>query len=93
MIKTIGNDIMRNGTKIGWITGDHIFNHNGDKMGYVTSDMVFDKSTKKLAHLEGEYVYYPDSDKRMRVEDAFAGIESTSLSNIQRVAVRIFFGN
>lgn len=93
MIKISGNDIFRDGTKIGWVTGDHIFNHMGEKVGYVVSDMVYDESSKKLAHLEGEFVYYPDSDKSVRLEDVIAGIDSPSLSNIQRIAVRIFFGN
>ena len=84
---------MRNGIKIGWITDNHLFNHMGEKVGYFTSDMVFDKSTKKLAHLEGEFVYYPDTNKRVRLEDIICDIETPSLSNIERVAIRTFFGN
>ena len=94
MIKTSGNDIFRNGIKIGWIMNNHIFDHNGKKLGYFTSDnKVFDENIKKLAHLEGEFVYYPDTTKKVRLEDVISGIESPSLSNIQRIAIRIFFGN
>ena len=93
MIKLNGNDIFRDSIKIGWIRDNHIFDHTGKRLGYTTSDMVFDESAKKLVHLDGEYLYYPSTDKKMRLEDVIAGIESPSLSNIQRVAIRIFFGN
>jgi hypothetical protein len=93
MIKLNGNDIMRDEVKIGWIMGDHIFDHDGKKLGYTTSDTVFDEMAKKIAHLEGEFIYYPDTDKRTRLEDIINTIESPTLSDIQRVAVRIFFGN
>jgi hypothetical protein len=93
MIKMNGNDITRNNVKIGWVTDNHIFDHTGKKIGYTTSDMVFDATAKKLAHLECEYVYYPSTDKRARLEDVITGIESPTLSNIQRVAIRLFFGN
>ena len=93
MIKIINNDIWRDGTKLGWIMNNHYFDHMGKKIGYTTSDMVFDESTKKLAHLEGEFVYYAGTDKKARLEDVISGIESISLPNIQRIAIRIFFGN
>jgi hypothetical protein len=93
MIKISGNDIMRNGVKLGWITQNHFFNHIGKKMGYTTSDTVFDENAKKLARLSGEYLYYPGSEKKIRLEDVIADIESPSLPNIQRVAIRIFYGN
>lgn len=93
MIKINDNDIMRNGIKIGWITDNYFFNHDGKKVGYVTSDMVFDEMARKLAHLDGEYVYYPGATKKLRLGDAIMDIETPSLSNIQRLAIRIFFGN
>ena len=93
MIKINGNDITRAGTKLGWVTDNHIFDHTGKKIGYTTSDMVFDAMAKKLAHLDGEYVYNPDTGKRTRLEDVIIGIESPNFSNIQRVAIKLFFGN
>jgi hypothetical protein len=89
------NDIVRNGTKVGWIVDNHIFDHMGKKIGYTTFDnYVCDANTaKKLAHIDGDFVYDPNTGKRTRLEDDLAGIESPSLSNIMRVAIRIFFGN
>ena len=89
------NDIYRDTTKIGWIIDNHFFDHNGKKIGYTTFDnYICDESTtKKLAHIDGDFVYNPDTGSRTRLEDAMAGIDSPSLSNIQRVAIKIFFGN
>jgi len=93
MIKINGNGIFRDGIKIGWIDGTHIFDHTGKKLGYIASDMVFDETARKLAHLEGEYIYHPDGSKQTRLEDMIDTLPSATLSNIQRVAIRIFFGN
>ena len=93
MIKIHENDIMRSGTKIGWITDNHFFDHTGKKIGYTTMDKVYDSYAKTLAHLSGEYIYYPGSDKSVRLEDVIKDVETPTLSNIQRVAIRIFFGN
>lgn len=92
MIRLSGNDIMRDGVKIGWVTGDFLFDHSGKKLGYATLDTVFDIASKKVAKLDGEFVYYADG-KKAKLEDIISGIESPTLSNIKRVAVRIFFGN
>ena len=95
MIKLINNDIFRDGTKIGWIIGDYLYDHNGKKLGFATTDnLVYDEVTgKKLAHIDGDFVYNPDTGAKTRLEEAIAEIETPALSNIMRVAIRIFFGN
>ena len=93
MIKVENNHIMRDGVKIGWVDGSHIFDHMAKKLGYIADNSVWSESAKKLAHLDGEYIYYPDTDKRVRLEEIIDTVPSATLSNIQRVAVRIFFGN
>ena len=41
MIKIIENDIIQNGTKIGYIKSDDIYNTNGDKIGsYLGNDIL-----------------------------------------------------
>jgi hypothetical protein len=95
MIRIDKNDIFRGTTKIGWLTDNHIFDHTGKKIGYTTYDnYVCDEATgKKLAHLNGEFVYNPDTGSKTRLEDVICGIDSPVLSDIQRVAIKIFFGN
>ena len=95
MITTNNNDIMRNGTKIGWIVSDYFFDHTGKKIGFATSDnFVYDEASgRKLAHIDGDFVYDPNTGARSRLEDSVSGIESSSLSDIKRVAIKIFFGN
>lgn len=95
MIKLNNNDIFRDSTKIGWIINNYFFDHNGKKLGYTTFDnFVYDEATgKKIAHIDGDFVYNPDTGAKTRLEDDISGIESPSLSNIQRIAIRLFFGN
>lgn len=84
---------MRNGVKIGWITDNHFFNSTGKKLGYTTSDSVFDTKAKKMAHLSGEYVYITGDDEKMKLEKITSKIEASALPNIQRLAIKVFFGD
>ena len=95
MIQMNNSYIMRDGIKIGWISGDYIFNYMGKKVGYTTYDnFVYDEITgKKLAHFDGEFVYDSNTGQKTRLEDEIAEIETPSLTDIQRVAIKIFFGN
>src|SRR3989344_6053475 len=57
MLKIIGNDIVREGTKIGWISGNDIFDQGGNKIiaGDLTLPKIFSnlpasQSPKRLAN-------------------------------------------
>ena len=94
MIKLNDNDIMRDGVKIGWVTKNHFFNSSGKKVGYATLDKIYDENAVKLAHVDGEYVYYNTADgKKTKIETLIEDIAAPYLSNVQRVAIRMFFGN
>jgi len=91
MIQVINNDIKRDGIKIGYIDGDHLFDHNGKKLAYFSSTEVLDESGKRIAHIEGEYVYFSKSNTKTRIEDnnkLVAGIVSDSC----RAAIRLMLG-
>ena len=88
MIQIINNDIKRGSVKLGWISGDHIFDHNGDKIAYFTSTEAFGMDGKKIAHIDGDYVYYPKNNTKVRIEDnnkLVGGI----VSDICRAAIRL----
>jgi len=91
MVQVINNDIKRDGIKIGYIQGDHIFDHNGKKLAYFSSTEVLDEGGKRIAHLDGEYVYFPKSNTKVRVEDnnkLVAGV----VSDMCRAAIRLMLG-
>lgn len=91
MIQIEKNHIKRNGIKIGWIDGDHIFDHNGKRLAYFSSTEVLDENGKRIAHVVGEYVYFPKSNTRARIEDnnkLVAGL----VSDACRAAIRLTLG-
>ena len=94
MIQVSGHDIFRGGIKLGWVGSGYLYNHLGNKVACASDNIIYDESTgKKIAYISGEYVYFTDTNKESRIEDEIAGIESGLLSNIERVAVKIYFGN
>ena len=94
MIKANGQDIFRDGVKLGWFQDGYLYNHMAKKVGYVSGNLIYDHVTgKKIAYIQGEYVYYVNMSKQMRVEDEIAGIEAGNFTNATRVAIKIFFGN
>jgi hypothetical protein len=91
MIQVINNDIKRDGVKIGYINGDHIFDHTGKKLAYFSATEVFDESGKRIAHIVGEYVYFSKSNTKTRIEDdnkLVAGV----VSDACRAAIRLMLG-
>ena len=91
MIQIIKNEIKRDGIKIGYIEGDHIFDHTGKKLAYFSSTEVFDESGKKIAKIDGEYIYFPKDNTKVRIEDnnkLVAGV----VSDTCRAAIRLMLG-
>jgi hypothetical protein len=85
------NQIKRDGIKIGYIDGTHIFDHNGKKLAYFSIDEVLDENGKRIAHVVGEYVYFPKSNTKVRIEDnnkLVAGV----VSDACRAAIRLVLG-
>jgi hypothetical protein len=91
MIKIEKNSIMRDGVKIGWIDGVHIYDHTGKKLAYFTSNEAFDESRKRIAHIDGEYVYLPQNNTKIRIEENNA-LVSGIVSDICRVTIRLVLG-
>lgn len=93
MVTMQGKYLMRDGLKIGYVSGSYVYNHDGVRMGYVQGNMVFDRVGKKLAYIEGEYVIVAHSGQNLRLEDVVMNIEAGGLSNALRVAIKFFLGD
>ena len=85
MISTRGNDIYREGRKIGWFSNNRIYDQTGKSLGYFTSDTVYDVNGRRLAHIEDDKVY--SGSKQMRLEDVLSGIAAVGLSDAACVAI------
>lgn len=94
MIKIVGNDLMRSGTKIGWIEGNDILEHDGKKLGYFSGNKVYDVDGKVLGYIEGNLIKTPGmSGSGIRVDENHIEISGGELSDIGRAAVRLLLGD
>jgi hypothetical protein len=93
MLKIIGNDIMRNGKKVGWIESNHIISNDGKKIGYFEGNFVFNALGHKLGYIEGDYFYSQDSrENKVHLEKINEGITEGVVSEICKCAIYMLIG-
>ncbi|MDP2598463.1 MAG: hypothetical protein Q8P49_01385 [Candidatus Liptonbacteria bacterium] len=94
MIKIVGNDIMRNGEKIGWIEGNDVRARDGKKLGWFEEHYVYNSDGQKVAYIEGDFlVSYGGSDAtRLRLEKVSAEVTGGILPAIGRCAIYALLG-
>ena len=92
MIKIIENDIIQNGTKIGYIKGDDIYNTNGDKIGSYL-EMIFLIIIEIKSDISGNYIKYDNGNKSISLQKTKLHISGGTVPDICRAAIRLLFGN
>jgi hypothetical protein len=95
MIKILGNDLWRNGEKIGWIEGDHVRDRDGKKLGYFQDRFVYDMSGHKLAWIEEDYLVSQGSgsEAKIRLDQVAEEIEGGVLPELGKCAVYVLLGD
>lgn len=97
MIKIVGNDIKRDGEKIGWIEGNDIRDMSNRKLAFVKGDDIFRGSDGvKMAFIEGAYIIISSSGKKLSVTENnqnHVTMPSGSVSNEIKAAIRLSFGD
>jgi len=91
MIEIKGNDIYRKSVKIGWISGNHIYDHSGKTLGYFTNTEIYDSTGKRVARVSGNYVF--SGDHQQNIDDVIDDVTGGNLSNSCQVAISCFFGS
>ncbi|MEK7608413.1 MAG: 4-fold beta flower protein [Patescibacteria group bacterium] len=91
MIKIVGNDILRSGSKIGWIESNDIFDHSGKKRGYFTENDIFEYSGKKIGWVLGNEIHAVGG-RAMRLDDNRRIVSGGSYPDIVRAAIRLILG-
>ncbi len=88
-----GNDILRGGQKIGWISGNDIFNCDGVKIGHFSksAEDVFNKSGAKIGHIENNMLKRIDGPP-IRIDDLRKKVHGGTISSIERAAIRLLLG-
>lgn len=92
MVKIIGNDLTRNGQKIGYLQGNDVYDAGGRKLGYYTSNDVYNHDGMKIAWLESSYIKYADGRKPLPLEMARKQVTGGAYSDLCRVATLLFVG-
>lgn len=94
MIKITGNDIRRDGEKIGWIEGNDVRDMSNRKLAFVVGDDIFRGSDgRKMAFIEGAYIVTSSGKKINVTENNQRHVTGGSASNEMRAAIRLFFGD
>ncbi len=92
MIKIVGKDLMRDGVKIGWIEGEHIFDENGHKQGYFESGAIYTYEGKRIAHIEGDFLFTIDG-KKSHIDDLREHVSGGTISDLARGAILLLIGD
>lgn len=93
MIKIIANDIVKNGTKIGYFKGDDIYNTNRNKVGSYLGNDIFDYNRNKIGYIEGNYIKYDGGTRSISLQETKLHISGGTIPDICRAAIRLLFGN
>jgi len=91
MVEIKGNDIYRDGIKIGWVSGDHLYDRTGKILGYFSNDTVYDEQSRIMARIEGDYI--STGGKRIEMEQVLHNIEGVGISDSAKIAISTFLGD
>jgi len=92
MIKIVENDIVRDGQKIGWLSGNDIFNLSGDKAGYYSGNDIYDARGIKMGYVEGSNIKMANSSLVINVQENRRRVSGGAYSDVCRAAIRLLFG-
>lgn len=90
MIEIKGNEVYRGGVKIGWISGEYVYDASGKKLGYFSSNAVYDDNGQIMARISGEYVF--SGSRQMDIEQLLKDVAGAGISDAGKVAVATFLG-
>lgn len=91
MVEIIGNQIYRDGIKIGWFAGDGIFDEAGKKIGYFSAEAVFDAKGEIMARIEGDRVF--SGNRTIDLEQIIRSVSGVGISDSGKVAIAMFLGD
>ncbi len=93
MLKIEGHDILRDGTKAGYIEGDYIRGRDGKILGSFAEDHVRNAAGQKIAYIDGNYLCsMSDTVVKVSLEKVNENVEGGFLPEIGRCAVYALIG-
>jgi hypothetical protein len=91
MVKLVGNEIWRDGGKIGWLDSHHIRAHDDRKLGYFEGNFVYSEDGHKLAYIQDGHLI--SGNAKIALDKVSESIEGGVLSEIGKCAVYVLLGN
>lgn len=93
MLKIVGNDIWRSGTKIGYIQAERIYNYEGRKVGYFTSNDIYTADGHKRGYLRGNLLEIVGDGTTVELDNIREKIGGGSISDIARATIFLVLGD
>ena len=94
MLKIIDNDIYRGSTKVGYFSGNDIYDEEGRKLGW------YDESSQDIFRADGRKTPYRDHNelrttdgKTMRLDENRKRIQGGTVSDLERAAILLLIGD
>ena len=92
MLQIRGDDIYRANEKIGWLQGNHIFDHEGNKLGYFEGTHIYDVNAEKIAYTEGNELIDETGKRKLSLDVVSEAIEGV-LPEMAKCAIYVLLGN
>ncbi len=92
MTKIVGNDILRDGEKIGWISGNDILNSGGQKAGYFSGNDIYDHDGHKIGYVDGSNIKNMNGSVLMSIERLRARVAGGAYSDVCRATIVLLLG-
>jgi hypothetical protein len=94
MVKIDGNNVYRGAEKIGFISGNYIYDQDGDKVGYFEDNYVYDREGNRQAYIQEDYLEsYSGSSSKVSLDKINESVEGGVLSEIGKCAVYLLLGD
>jgi len=93
MIRIYKNDIIRDGTKIGYIWGNDIYDMSNKKIGYYRANDVYDHEGMKIAYVDGSNIRMVGRATVIKVQENNDRVSGGDYSDVCRAAIRVLLGD
>jgi len=93
MLKIIGDNVYRNGEKVGWVERNYVLDHRGIKLGYFDNKFIYNHERRRQAYIEGDHLYSEGSKfSKISLDKINEDIEGGILPMIAKAAVYVLLG-
>ena len=90
MISVDGDDVYRESTRIGYLSGTRVYDTLGAELGYYEDDRIYNPDGDKIAYLEDGYLYV--DDRKIHLDYVNEGVKGAGMSELGKCALYVLVG-